>query len=122
MQVDLEAYIHGAVIGADREIARETYIQAGMQTGMHAGRAIHAETDIDTYISVMHLQSDRQAHSQPDSYMHSYTLRYMQIHAESAYTDSYTQKSTSTDMRRQRYIGRQRQTYTDIYRHTQRQT
>ena len=101
---------------------RETYIQTGMHTCMHAVRSIHAETDIDTYISVMHLQSDRQAHSQPDCCMHSDTLRYMQIHAESAYTGSYTQKSTSTDMRRQRYIDRQRQTYTDIYRYTQRQT
>ena len=73
---------------------RETYIQTGMHTCMHAVRAIHAETDIDTYISVRHLQSDRQAHSQPDSYMHSDTLRYRQIHAESAYTGSYMQKLT----------------------------
>ena len=101
---------------------RETYIQTGMHTCMHAVRSIHAETDIDTYISVMHLQSDRQAHSQPDSYMHSDTLRYRQIHAESAYTGSYTQKSTSTDMHRQRYRDRQRQTYTDRDRQIQTET
>ena len=89
---------------------------------MHAVRATHAETDIDTDISVMHLQSDRQAHSQPDCCMHSDTLRYMQIHAESAYTGSYTQKSTSTDMHRQRYRDRQRHTYTDRDRQIQTET
>ena len=71
MQVDLEADTHGAVICTYREIQRETYIQACMQTGMPAVRATHAETDIDTYILGRHLQSVRQAdtgrHSQPDS-------------------------------------------------------
>ena len=60
-----------AVICTYREIQRETYIQAYMQTGMHAVRAMHAETDIDTDIHGRHLQSVRQAdtgrHSQPDS-------------------------------------------------------
>ena len=82
MQVDLEADMHGAVICAYRDIQRETYIQAGMQTCMQAVRAVHAETDIDTDISGRHLQSDRQAHtaSQTDrcTQIHTYTGRYMQ--------------------------------------------
>ena len=82
MQVDLEADMHGAVICAYRDIQRETYIQAGMQTCMQAVRAIHAETDIDTDISGRHLQSDRQAHtaSQTDicTQIHADTGRYMQ--------------------------------------------
>ena len=53
-----------------------------MQTGMHAGGAIHAETDIDTYISGRHLQSDRQAHTASQTaictQLHSYTGRYRQ--------------------------------------------
>ena len=83
MQVELEADIHGAVIGADREAHRETYIHAGMHTCMQAVVAIHAETDIDTYISGRHLQSDRQAHTASQTaictQLHSDTGRYRQI-------------------------------------------
>ena len=71
MQVYLEADIHGSDMYIQRDTERETYIQAYMQTGMQAVRAMHAETDIDTDIHGRHLQSVRQAdtgrHSQPDS-------------------------------------------------------
>ena len=56
-------------------------------------------------------------HIQPYRFMHSYTLRYMQIQAESAYTGSYMQKLTETDIDRHRQTqagrDRHRQTKTD---------
>ena len=78
----MEAYIYGAVMGTYREIQIETYMHAGMQTGTHADKAIHADTDIDTYIYGRQLQSDRQADtaSQTDTctQIHSETCRYWQ--------------------------------------------
>ena len=71
-----------AVICTYREIQRETYMQAYMQTGMHAVRAMHAETDIETYISDMQLQSVRQAYTSSQTarctHVHAYTGRYRQ--------------------------------------------
>ena len=89
MQVDLEAYIHGAVIGTYTELHGETYIQPGMQTGMHAVRATHAGTDIYTYTSGRHLQSDRQAdtasHTDLCTHIHSVRGRYRQrVHIQAA--------------------------------------
>ena len=91
---------------------------------MHAGSQSNTCRDRHRYRHFWQASAVRQtgAHSQPDRYMHSDTRRYMQIHAESAYTDSYTQKSTSTDMHRQRYRDRQRQTYTDRDRQIQTET
>ena len=89
LQIDLEAGMHGAVICTCTELHGETYIQPGMQTGMHAARAIHALTDIYTYTSCRHLQSDRQADtaSQTDlcTHIHSDTCRYRQrVHIQAA--------------------------------------
>ena len=88
-----------------------------MQTGMQAVRAIHAETCIDTYTSGRQLQSDRQADTDSQTYMHPYTLRYRQIEAESAYTCSYMQKLTDRQRHTETDRDRQRQTETDRYRH-----
>ena len=80
------------MIGADRE--RD--IHTGRHADMHAGSQSNTCRDRHRYRHFWQASAVRQTgtHSQPDRYMHSDTRRYMQIHAESASTGSYTQKLT----------------------------
>ena len=84
---------------------------------MHACSQSNTCRDRHIYIHFWQAATVRQTgrHIQPYRSMHSYTLRYMQIQAESAYTGSYMQKLTET------YIDRHRQAETDIDIHRQTQ-
>ena len=85
---------------------------------MHACSPSNTYRDIHIYIHFWQASTVRQTgrHSQPCRSMHSSTLSYMQIQAESAYTGSYMQKLTET------YIDRHRQAETDIDIHRQTET
>ena len=86
---------------------------------MHAVSQSNTCRERHIYIHFWQAATVRQTgrHIQPYRSMHSYTLRYMQIQAESVFTGSYMQTLTETDIDRHRQTqagrDRHRQTKTD---------
>ena len=105
----------------------ERDIHTPRHADMHAVSQSNTCRDRHIYIHFWQAATVRQTgrHIQPYRSMHSYTLRYMQIQAESAYTGSYMQKLTETDIDRHRQtqagrdIHRQTKTDRDMQSHTE---